>query len=99
MLSLAHSRKTIPDRTRMSKIIDEPIVMLGAEHQRPGQAFIWRNREHTIQSVGGRWSCRGRWWIGEGARRYFRITTLANVTLDLCFDELTHSWTVAELWD
>ncbi len=83
----------------MSIIVDEPVVMLGAPGDHPGQTFVWRDQEHVILAVGGEWVRRGRWWIGEGCRRYFRITTLSNMILDLCLDELAHSWTVAEVWD
>ena len=83
----------------MSKIVDEPIQMLGARHGQPGDKFVWREQEHEIETIGGQWVRRGRWWIGEGCRRYFRVTTLSNIILDLCLDELAHSWTVAEVWD
>ena len=83
----------------MTKILDEPVVMLGAEHNRPGRSFIWRDREHEIEAIGGQWTRRGRWWIGEGNRRYFRITILSNMILDLCLDEGGQSWSVAEVWD
>ena len=83
----------------MTKTIDEPIVMLGAKRGRPGQKFLWRDQEHEIQTIGGQWSRRGRWWIGEGCQSYFRITTLSNLVADLCYDSAAHSWTLAEIWD
>jgi len=82
----------------MSKIIDEPITMLQPQ-VRCGGGFVWRGREHRIDQIGGHWSRRGRWWRGEGYRRYIRITTLDNMALDLCYDELGQYWTVAEMMD
>lgn len=90
----------------MAKTLDEPIIMLEPDQRggaplavRNGARFMWRDREHSIDSVGGHWSRRGRWWLGEGYRRYFRITTLENMALDLCYDELAQSWTIADMMD
>ncbi|MEI6501125.1 MAG: DUF6504 family protein [Armatimonadota bacterium] len=83
----------------MTKTVDEPVVMLGAERGWPGHTFIWRDQEHEILTVGGHWARRGRWWIGEGCRYYFRITTLSNLSVDLCYDSAAHGWTLAEIWD
>lgn len=82
----------------MPSILDEPIEML----QPPGRSggrFIWRGREHRVSQVGGQWVQGGRWWLGEGCRRYFRIMTHDRLTLHLCYDELAQSWTVAEALD
>ena len=84
--------------TTMSKPVDEPVTMLEPSLQ-SGTRFVWRGGEHRVASLGGHWARQGRWWCGEGYRRYFRITTLGNVALDLCYDELAHSWTVAALMD
>ena len=82
----------------MSKVVDEPITLLQPQVQ-SGGGFVWRDREHRIRQVGGSWSRGGRWWRGEGYRTYIRITTLENLALDLCYDELGQYWTVAELMD
>lgn len=82
----------------MPKLIDEPIMML-EPLVRDGSRFVWRGCEHRISSVGGRWMRRGRWWLGEGYRRYFRIMTLDNMALDVCYDELAQTWTVAAMMD
>lgn len=82
----------------MPKPVDEPIVMLEPPLH-DGSRFLWRGGEHRVSSLGGQWARRGRWWLGEGYRQYFRVTTLGNIALDLCYDELAHAWTVVALMD
>jgi hypothetical protein len=82
----------------MPKPVDEPITMLEPLLQN-GSRFVWRGCEHRVGSIGGRWTRRGRWWLGEGYRCYFRINTLGNITLDLCYDELADTWSIVALMD
>ncbi|MCE5241101.1 hypothetical protein LLH23_21775 [bacterium] len=82
----------------MPKPVDEPITMLEVP-LRSGARFVWRGCEHHVSSLGGRWARRGRWWLGESYKRYFRITTLEHMALDLCYDELAQAWTVGALMD
>lgn len=82
----------------MPKPVDEPITMLETP-LRSGARFVWRGCEHHVSSLGGRWAQRGRWWLGESYKRYFRITTREHMALDLCYDELAQAWSVAALMD
>lgn len=83
----------------MAKVLDEPVEMLsGAESHIP-LGFVWRGQERRISEWGGQWRARGRWWLGEGPRCYFRITTLENMVMDLCLDEASQVWTVAVIHD
>lgn len=61
--------------------------------------FQWRGREHQVQRSGGEWKLRGRWWLGEGDRHFFRLVTRDGLTLDIYRDEMTGQWTVAEILD
>lgn len=86
----------------MSKVLDEPIQLLSPppEARRAAPAgFAWRGRRHHVAQIGGHWALRGRWWLGEGYKRFFRVLTTDHLTLDLCLDELTGNWTVAEIKD
>jgi hypothetical protein len=82
----------------MTKTIDEVVTMLDPLVQSGGR-FVWRGREHRINCIGGRWSQGGRWWLGENHRLYIHITTLDNLAMNLCYDELDQSWHIAELKD
>jgi len=82
----------------MAKAVDELVTMLDPLVQSGGR-FVWRGREHRINSIGGQWRQGGRWWRGESYRSYIRITTLDNMAIDLCYDELDQSWRIAEMMD
>jgi len=61
--------------------------------------FIWHDRQYEIRYIGGHWCRRGRWWDGEGDRRFFRVITTAGMAMDLCQDESTGRWSVAAVHD
>ena len=82
----------------MGKLINEPIFPVGVFHDVP-LGFIWRGRRYEVAEVGGEWRTLGRWWEGEGERRYVRILTPAGLALDLCHDMKTGLWMLHELQD
>jgi hypothetical protein len=95
----------------MGKVINEPIVYgrPGSEFARqdssqgpppdPPLDFTWRGRAYRVESLGGEWRTLGRWWEGEGERRYVRALTSRGQTLDLCLDARTGQWSVHEVQD
>lgn len=84
----------------MSKQVDEPIEPPeGHPGHRGPTSFQWRGRRREVTARGGHWSTRGRWWLGEGDRHFFRLTTQDGLTLDLCEDQATGQWTVAAVLD
>lgn len=95
----------------MGKIVNEPIVYQergkGAAQSSyfeeseppPPQDFTWRGRSYRVDALGGEWRTLGRWWEGEGERRYVRALTSRGQTLDLCLDGRTGQWSVYEVQD
>jgi len=71
---------------------------LFAESDLP-RRFTWRGKLYEIRQVGGHWRRRGKWWEGQGDRRFFRVITTRGVTLDLCQEEGTGNWSVAAVHD
>jgi hypothetical protein len=84
----------------MPQILDEPIRdVIPSPGQPWPERFAWRGRVHHVRECGGAWRRRGRWWLGEGEKHFFRLLTHENLTLDLCREEMTGQWTVAEALD
>ena len=93
----------------MGKLIDEPITLKrpSLRKQEPlafatdalPRRFVWRGREYPIHSIGGEWRVLGRWWEGEGERRYLRVVTPNGLAMDLCEDVATGHWMLHELQD
>ena len=84
----------------MTKSLDEPILTTTpTTPHHPPLTFTWRHHQHRLKEVAGQWTSRGRWWLGEGDRRFFRVLTTEELTLDLSLDEMTGRWSVAEVQD
>ena len=83
----------------MTKTLDEPLEIIEDRADQPPRRFLWRQHERHLTACGAHWTQRGRWWLGESPKAFFRITTLDNITLDLCLDKASHTWTVARIWD
>jgi hypothetical protein len=88
----------------MGKLINEPVILQplpkrGPQRKPESQGFLWRGRLHRIEAVGGEWRLLGRWWEGEGERRYLRAITSTGLALDLCQDLVTGRWVVHEMPD
>ncbi|MEN6343850.1 MAG: DUF6504 family protein [Armatimonadia bacterium] len=87
----------------MGKLINEPIQVTRQpslfERDPLPRRFTWRGRDYLIATLGGEWRELGRWWEGEGERRYLRAVTSRGMTVDLCQDLKTGQWTVAEVQD
>jgi hypothetical protein len=84
----------------MPQVLDEPIAQVDiAPHHPWPERFLWRGQWRQVRECGGDWKTRGRWWLGEGDRHFFRLLTRDSLTLDLCQDEMTGHWTVAEILD
>jgi hypothetical protein len=61
--------------------------------------FRWRGRTYSVVDTGGNWRLLGRWWEGDGERRFVRVATSAGKTFDLCRYESTDQWHVYRVWD
>ena len=87
----------------MGKLINEPIVLKPQPtlfDPRPFPTrFIWRGRQYQVQEIGGEWRTLGRWWEGEGERRYIRAITAQGLAMDLCQDMRTGQWSLYEVQD
>jgi hypothetical protein len=94
----------------MGKLINEPIAFRSGGQSLFGRsgssqkdavptAFTWRGREYSIEALGGEWRELGRWWEGEGERRYIRAITSRGPAMDLCQDMKTGQWMVYEVQD
>lgn len=68
------------------------------EHTIPCR-FTWRGKNYRIETIGGEWRTLGRWWEGEGERRYLRAVMPGGLTMDLCQDMKTGNWMLHELQD
>lgn len=87
----------------MGKLINEPITCNFPECSGDPEAiprqFIWRGRQYQVEAVGGEWRMLGRWWEGEGERRFVRALTGRGLAMDLCQDLSTGQWMVYEVQD
>ena len=84
----------------MPQTLDEPITqpMFSTDRECP-DAFMWRGQRHVVLEQGGGWVLRGRWWLGEGDKRVFRLRTTDSLVVSLYRDEMTGQWSVAEVMD
>ncbi len=82
----------------MTRSIGEPIYTEGTRERCPN-AFTWRGRRYEVVDTGGAWRLMGRWWKGDGERRFVRVLTDAGRTFDLCRYETTDRWHVYRVWD
>ena len=57
----------------MSRRVDEPVVVQ-LRDTRP-VAFIWQGRRRIVREIVEEWQEAGRWWEGEGERRFVRLLT------------------------
>ena len=87
----------------MGKLIDEPIQLKQLptlfEQTEVPTHLTWRGKDYRIEAIGGEWRTLGRWWEGEGERRYVRAITTTGLAMDLCHDAKTGSWMLHELQD
>ncbi len=83
----------------MSRSINEPIIVQKMAEGRYPLAFNWRNRSFEVVETGGTWRLLGRWWEGDGERRFVRVVTDAGVCLDLCHYKSTDQWHVSKVHD
>ncbi len=84
----------------MPQVFDEPVSQLAFSPLKNWpERFYWRGREHRVQQCCGEWKVTGRWWLGESQRHFFRLVTHENLTLDVCQDEMTGQWALAEILD
>ena len=83
----------------MTRAIGEPIEITVMEGDRCPETFTWRGRRYDVVDAGGTWRLLGRWWEGDGERRFVRVLTDAGKTFDLCRYEATDQWHVYRVWD
>ncbi len=83
----------------MTKSIGEPIEITRMGSDRCPDMFRWRGRTYSVIDTGGTWRLLGRWWEGDGERRYVRVATSAGKTFDLCRYASTEEWHVYRVWD
>jgi hypothetical protein len=83
----------------MTKTLDEPILVRDTVEGRYPRLFTWREQAFEVMEAGGTWRLMGRWWEGEGERRFVRVLTDRGICFDLCWQETTASWHVHKVYD
>ena len=65
----------------VSRRVDEPVTVHLQGHL--PRAFTWRGQQLVVREVVDVWHEVGRWWEGEGEKRFVRLLT-AEGTYELC---------------
>lgn len=81
------------------KRLDIPIQVL-CENNLP-KRFKRQNKTYSVERVENRWKLRGKWWIAEEDRHYFRIQTQFGQALiyHRSGKKVTDEWILAEIFD
>ena len=54
------------------KLVNQPVQVTVRDRQ--PFTFRWRGQTYRIARVIDRWSYMGRWWVGEGEWRFWRVS-------------------------
>ncbi|MEW6046157.1 MAG: DUF6504 family protein [Bacillota bacterium] len=94
----------------MSRRIEEPVQACGALHPRPGTpcphspcaapaCFVWRGRRIAVRECLDEWYETGRWWDGEGEKRFVQVLTADRGIYELGYDVATGQWQLYRVVD
>lgn len=79
----------------MSKIIDQPILMV-AERGVP-KKFFWIKRWVIVEKVIDMWNEVGRWWEGETEKVFYRIMAREGIMYEVYSDK--RQWNLYRVYD
>ena len=83
----------------ISKTKNQPITVREMADGHYPRVFTWRGRDFEVVEIGGTWRLLGRWWEGDGERRFVRIITSTGACLDLCHYKSADLWQVHKVYD
>jgi hypothetical protein len=83
----------------MSKLADNPIMIVLDKGKQTPTAFGWRGRVYNIIAVQECWRLIGAWWNGEGERTLFRVVVENGGIFELYYDHGKQRWFIERVED
>jgi len=79
------------------RLLDRPILVT----TRAGEptSFRWRGQTYRIARVIDCWRYMGRWWVGEGEWRLWRVETADGGEFELLYDVKQQAWRLYRVYD
>lgn len=79
------------------RLLDVPIRVALADGRLA--RFRWQNRVYRVARIVDQWSYLGRWWVGEGEWRFFRVETADGGLFELYWDKVADQWRLYRVYD
>ena len=79
------------------RLVDLPIKVALREGQ--PTSFRWRGQTYRIARVIDRWRYMGRWWVGEGEWKFWRVETVGGGEFELLYDVAAREWRLYRMYD
>jgi len=79
------------------RLIDQPIQV--STRDGGPAVFRWRGQTYRVARVIDRWSYMGRWWMGEGEWRFWRVETTGGGEFELLYDVQAEQWRLYRIYD